>query len=40
MASLRNIAINIIRRLGFRYIPQGIRHFSARMEDVLTVLGA
>jgi hypothetical protein len=40
MASIRNLVINLIRRLKFRYIPQGIRYFSTHMEDVLRIVGA
>lgn len=39
MASLRNLAIAIIRRLGFRYIPTGLRYFGRRTNLALAVLG-
>ncbi len=38
MAILRNLAIGIIRFLGFAYIPAGIRHFGRRGK-VLAALG-
>ena len=38
MAILRNLAIGIIRLLGFSHIPEGLRYFSRRAH-VLTVLG-
>ncbi len=38
MAILRNLAIGIIRFLGFAHIPRGIRHFS-RLQNVLAALG-
>lgn len=38
MAILRNLAIGIIRWLGFEHIPQGIRHFIRR-RNVLAALG-
>lgn len=28
MASIRNLAISIIRLMGFRYLPDAIRHFT------------
>jgi hypothetical protein len=39
MASIRNLVISLIRLLKFRYIPQGLRYFSAHMEDVLSIIG-
>jgi hypothetical protein len=39
MAILRNLAIAIIRLLGFRYVPQGLRHFAQRTRLALNVLG-
>ena len=39
MAILRNLAITIIRLLGFRYIPAGLRRFSRRAHLALAVLG-
>lgn len=38
MAILRNLAIGIIRCLGFEHIQQGIRHFIRR-RNVLAALG-
>lgn len=38
MAILRNLAIGIIRFLGFEHIPDGIRHFLRR-QNVLEALG-
>jgi predicted transposase YbfD/YdcC len=38
MAILRNLAIGIIRILGFEHIPDGIRHFIRR-RNVLDALG-
>lgn len=28
MASIRNLAISIVRLMGFRYLPEAIRHFT------------
>ena len=39
MASLRNLVISILRLLGFRYVPEGIRYFMMHIEDVLKVIG-
>jgi len=39
MAILRNLAIAIIRLLGFRCVPTGLRTFSQRPRLVLNVLG-
>jgi Transposase DDE domain len=39
MASIRNLAISLIRLLKFRYIPRGIRYFSTHLEDLLQVVG-
>jgi hypothetical protein len=38
MAILRNLAIGIIRLLGFSHVPEGLRYFSRRAH-VLAVLG-
>jgi hypothetical protein len=39
MATLRNLAIAIIRLLGFQYIPDAIRYFCFRLSEALMVLG-
>lgn len=39
MAIVRNLAIAIIRLLGFRWVPQGLRHFSRRTHLALDLLG-
>jgi len=39
MASLRNLVISILRLLGFRYVPEGIRYFMMHIEDALKVIG-
>ena len=39
MASIRNLVINLIRLLKFRYIPQGLRYFATHLEDVLELVG-
>jgi hypothetical protein len=39
MAILRNLAIAIIRLLGFPYVPQGLRHFGQRPRLALNLLG-
>jgi predicted transposase YbfD/YdcC len=39
MAILRNLAIALLRHLGFLWIPEGIRHFSRRTSELLTALG-
>ena len=39
MAILRNLAIAIIRLLGFESLPQGLRHFARRPRLALTALG-
>jgi predicted transposase YbfD/YdcC len=38
MAILRNLAIALIRLLGFEWVPQGLRHFAQRPRLVLNVL--
>jgi hypothetical protein len=39
MAILRNLATSIIRILGFRYVPQGLRHFGRRSTLALSAVG-
>ena len=39
MAILRNLAIAIIRLLGFDYLPKGLRHFAQRPRLALNALG-
>jgi hypothetical protein len=39
MAILRNLAIAIIRLLGFQYVPQGLRSFAHRPRRALDLLG-
>lgn len=39
MAILRNLVIALIRLLGFRYVPQGLRHFAQRPRLALNALG-
>ena len=39
MAILRNLAIAIIRLLGFDSVPQGLRHFAQRPRLALSALG-
>jgi hypothetical protein len=39
MAILRNLAIAILRRLGFTSTPQGHRHFARRSHLALAVIG-
>ena len=39
MAILRNLAIAILRLLGFASIPQGLRHFARRPRLALQALG-
>ena len=39
MAILRNLAIAIIRLLGFDYLPRGLRHFGQRPHLALNALG-
>ena len=39
MAILRNLAIAIVRGLGFHNVPQGLRHFARRSRFALAVLG-
>lgn len=39
MAILRNLVIALLRFLGFRFIPQGLRHFARRSDQVLKLLG-
>lgn len=39
MAILRNLAIGLIRLLGFAYLPRGLRHFGQRPRLVLNALG-
>jgi predicted transposase YbfD/YdcC len=39
MATLRNLVIAIIRWLGFRFVPQGLRYFMRRPHRALTALG-
>jgi len=38
MAILRNLAIALIRLLGFEYLPKGLRHFAQRPCLVLNAL--
>lgn len=39
MAILRNLAIAILRLLGFVSVPHGLRHFAQRPRLALTTLG-
>jgi hypothetical protein len=39
MASIRNLAMGIFRMLGFRYIPDAIRYFAMRLQEVFLLLG-
>ena len=39
MAILRNLAIAILRLLGFESVPRGLRHFAQRPRLALTALG-
>lgn len=39
MAILRNLATGLIRMLGFRWVPQGLRHFARRPTLALTAVG-
>ena len=41
MASIRNLAISIVRMMGFRFIPDAIRAFTfcRRRKDVMAVWG-
>lgn len=39
MAILRNLAIAILRLLGFASVPQGLRHFAQRPRFALNALG-
>lgn len=39
MASIRNLAISILRLVGFRYIPSGVRFFAMRIDLVLRLMG-
>lgn len=39
MAILRNLAIGLIRLLGFAYVPTGLRYFGQRPSLVLKALG-
>jgi predicted transposase YbfD/YdcC len=39
MAILRNLAIAIIRLLGFDYLPKGLRYFAQRPRLALNALG-
>jgi predicted transposase YbfD/YdcC len=39
MASIRNLAIALLRMLGFRYIPDAIRYFTFRLPEALELLG-
>jgi len=39
MAILRNLAIAIIRLLGFDYLPRGLRYFAQRPRLALNALG-
>ena len=39
MAILRNLAIAILRLLGFASLPQGLRHFAQRPRLALNALG-
>ena len=39
MAILRNLAIAILRLLGFASVPQGLRHFAQRPRLALNALG-
>jgi hypothetical protein len=40
MATLRNLAINLLRMAGFTNIAQGIRSMAARPHRVLSLIGA
>lgn len=39
MASIRNLVMGIFRLLGFQYIPDAIRYFAMRLQEVLRLLG-
>lgn len=39
MASLRNLVMGIFRLLGFQYIPDAIRYFAMRLQEVFQLLG-
>ena len=39
MATIRNLAIALLRMLGFKYIPDAIRYFTYRIPEALTVIG-
>lgn len=39
MAIVRNLVTAIIRLLGYRFVPQGLRHFARRSRLALDLLG-
>jgi hypothetical protein len=39
MASIRNLVMRIFRLLGFQYIPDAIRYFAMRLQEVFLLLG-
>jgi len=39
MASLRNLGMGIFRLRGFRYVPDAIRYFTMRHEELFQLLG-
>lgn len=39
MASIRNLVMGIFRMLGFQYIPDAIRYFAMRLQEVFLLLG-
>jgi hypothetical protein len=39
MASIRNLVMGIFRLLGFQYIPDAIRYFAMRLQEVFRLLG-
>lgn len=39
MATIRNLAIGLLRMHGFKYIPDAIRYFTFRLPEALTAIG-
>jgi len=39
MASIRNLVMGIFRLIGFQYIPDAIRYFAMRLQEVFLLLG-
>ena len=39
MASIRNLVISLFRLVGFKSIPEAIRHFMMRLEDTMLLVG-